>query len=255
MRAREFLKWPVLAALAVPLLFAGNAWAAFSISSASWSSSSHTLTVSGSGAASRATVTIKYTGDPTVIGTTTASSRGSWSFSKTNPSPVPCNVRAESGNSFATRSVSHHPANCSDNGGGGGGGKSINSTSQNCGQSGQPACRSTPVTEQPAPVGNNSSNPASGTGLTGYQIVGVNDLGMHCGDLDTRVLSILPPYNVLNVRVFKKPTTTGGAPTPLTDADAQVYYSAGSSATDPALGATNPLGFSAPTGSVFKSNF
>jgi hypothetical protein len=37
-----------------------------------------------------------------------------------------------------------------------------------------------------------------------YTVIGVNDLGMHCGDLDTRLASILPPYNVLHAVVLKK---------------------------------------------------
>jgi len=142
--------------------------------------------------------------------------------------------------------------------GGTGSNVSINSTSQSCGLGGQsPACSGTAVTQQPAPTSNNSLSPAPGTGLTNYQIVAVNDLGMHCGDLDTRILSILPPYNVLNARVIEKPTTSGGAPTPLTDADVEVFYSAGSSSTDPVLDPNyvNPQGYDAPTGSVFKTNY
>jgi hypothetical protein len=33
-----------------------------------------------------------------------------------------------------------------------------------------------------------------------YTLVAINDLGMHCGDLDTRISSILPPFNVLHAR-------------------------------------------------------
>ncbi len=32
---------------------------------------------------------------------------------------------------------------------------------------------------------------------TSYSVVAINDLGMHCGDLDTRISSILPPFQVL----------------------------------------------------------
>jgi len=65
--------------------------------------------------------------------------------------------------------------------------KSITSTSQNrLQQSGAQ------VAEQPA------------TRLAGYQIVAANDLGMHCGDLDQRIASILPPFNVLHAQVIQK---------------------------------------------------
>ncbi len=245
MQQRNSLRWPVLAGSLLALAFAGNAWAAFTISSASWSNSSHTLTVSGSGAASRATVTVKYTGDLVVIGTTTASRRGSWTFTKSNPSPVPCKVRAESGSSSATRSVSNAPANCSNNGGGGGGGgggasKSINSTSANN--------STVPTTAVPEQTPTNQSE---------YRVVAVNDLGMHCGDLDTRVLSILPPFNVINAQVVQ----TGSHPQLLDDSSVEVVYSAASSANDPAvldpaLQPNPPRSFTGYTFTgVFKSNF
>nr|MCU0935548.1 hypothetical protein [Gammaproteobacteria bacterium] len=76
---------------------------------------------------------------------------------------------------------------------------SINSTSQNFG-----TVPGTAVTQQPTPKSANSLKPAAGSGRAGYQILGGNDLGMHCGDLDTRVSSILPPFNVLHAVVLKK---------------------------------------------------
>ncbi len=105
--------------------------------------------------------------------------------------------------------------------------KSINSTSQN--RSRQP---STQVAEVPA---NN---------LTGYQIVAANDLGMHCGDLDQRVASILPPFNVLHAQVIQK----GHVPVILDQSKVEVVYSSASSALDPAL--VNPL---PPI--IYKTNF
>jgi hypothetical protein len=42
-----------------------------------------------------------------------------------------------------------------------------------------------------------------------HRIVVANDLGMHCADLDSRVVSILPPYNVLHAQVI----ATGTKPT------------------------------------------
>ena len=61
-----------------------------------------------------------------------------------------------------------------------------------------------PVTEGPKPKNANSLSPTAGTGTTGYQVVAINDLGMHCGDLDTRVSSILPPFQVLLAQVIQK---------------------------------------------------
>jgi hypothetical protein len=83
--------------------------------------------------------------------------------------------------------------------------------------------------------------------LNGFKLLGVNDLGMHCGDLDHRVASILPPFNVLHALALRQ----GSGSTPpviLTPSDCEVVYSAASNPKDPAL--QNPS--MAP---VFKTNF
>lgn len=104
---------------------------------------------------------------------------------------------------------------------------SINSTSKN-----KTSATTTPVTEQPKSANAN------------YRVLVNNDLGMHCGDLDHRVASILPPFNVLHAQVIKK----GAQPQILTDAAAQLFYSAASNPNDPAL-------LLAPKSSIFKTNF
>jgi hypothetical protein len=110
------------------------------------------------------------------------------------------------------------------------GGKSITSTSQN-----SATLPTGPVAEQPL------------TNLSGYSIFGVNDLGMHCGDLDHRVISILPPYNILHAQVVQKGTSTAN-PKILTDTDVQVLYSAVSNPNDPVL--------QTPTEApIYKTNF
>ncbi len=105
--------------------------------------------------------------------------------------------------------------------------KSINSTSRN---------RSTPPSSQ---VSEQSSQ-----SLSGYQVLAANDLGMHCGDLDQRVASILPPFNVVHAQVVQK----GHVPKILDQSQVQVVYSAASNPQDPAQ--VSP----APT-SVYKTNF
>lgn len=105
--------------------------------------------------------------------------------------------------------------------------KSINSTSQN---------RSAPlqiqVTEQTFQQ------------TSGYRVLAANDLGMHCADLDQRVASILPPYNILHAQVVK----TGHVPVILDLNQVQVVYSAASNPQDPVQVNTIPA-------SVFKTNF
>ncbi len=115
---------------------------------------------------------------------------------------------------------------------------SINSTSQH----GVPG---NPVPEQ------------SFVNQSGYRVFAVNDLGMHCGDFDTRISSILPPFNVLHATVIQR----GQEPNILGRADgAEVYYSAASNPNDPILSGINSAGnpgvySSMVNGVVFKTNF
>ncbi len=115
---------------------------------------------------------------------------------------------------------------------------SINSTSQN----GVPG---DPVPEQ------------SFVNQSGYRVFAVNDLGMHCGDFDTRVSSILPPFNVMHATVIQR----GAEPEVLSPADGvEVYYSAASNPDDPILSGINsagsgPVYSSMVNGVVFKTNF
>jgi hypothetical protein len=110
---------------------------------------------------------------------------------------------------------------------------SINSTSQN-NPDGPPA---EPVAEQPF------------IDLDEFTVISVNDLGIHCGDMDTRVVNILPPFNVMHAVVIQRGKKGAVA---LDDSQVSVFYSAVSNPNDPALELTPTL---APDGSVFKTNF
>lgn len=81
-----------------------------------------------------------------------------------------------------------------------------------------------------------------------HRLLVSNDLGMHCADLDARILSILPPYNVVHAQVLTK----GVKPTLLDNTAATVEYSAASNPSDPALTSAPVL---TPTGGVYKMNF
>jgi hypothetical protein len=117
---------------------------------------------------------------------------------------------------------------------------SINSTSQN----GTPGAN--PVSEQPL------------SGQSAYKVFSANDLGMHCGDFDTRISSILPPFQVVHTQVILR----GSEPDILTPADGiEVVYSASSNPGDPILTGSNSAGSGPvlssmlPDGSVYKTNF
>ncbi len=116
---------------------------------------------------------------------------------------------------------------------------SINSTSQNATEVGVVPNDLGPVSEQPF-VGNNS-----------HRVMAINDLGMHCGDFDTRIASILPPFQVLLAQVVEK----GADPRLLDKTQAEVVYSAVSNPDDPILNNPNAFTGVAPDGSVFKTNF
>ncbi len=106
---------------------------------------------------------------------------------------------------------------------------SINSTSANT------LFPAAPVTERPISASRD------------YKVLASNDLGMHCADIDYQVFSILPPFNVVHAQVVKR--GVGNArPQLMDDGNLDVYYSAASSASDPALSqdAVAP---------VYKSNF
>jgi hypothetical protein len=86
------------------------------------------------------------------------------------------------------------------------------------------------------------------TGSQSFAVLAANDLGMHCADLDYQIFSILPPFNVIHAQVIQK----GSKPVIVDGNTVDVYYSAASSALDPA-GANSVNSFS--VGSVYKSNF
>lgn len=213
--------------------------------SAEWNSARNKLVVSGL-ADKDLTVTVSNTYDSSqVFGDDTVDRNNRrWKVAQRRSSPVPCSVSASiDGSEFGQLDVQGAPADCSPKAGPGvpptAPDTSINSTSQN----NTPIM---PVTEQPL------------TGNDSYKIFGTNDLGMHCGDFDTRVSSILPPFNVLHAQVIRR----GAEPEILTRADGiEVVYSAASNPNDPILSGLNSAG-NADTissmlddGSVYKTNF
>jgi hypothetical protein len=111
-----------------------------------------------------------------------------------------------------------------------GGSVSINSTSQN-------GCPDTTIPQE-VQVPN-----------TNYSVLAINDLGMHCGDLDTRIASILPPFQVLLAQVIRK-----GTDPVLNPAGVDVFYSATSNPNDPVLSNKVFDGVMA-NGDTYKTNF
>ena len=204
-----------------------------------WSGSSNTLVARGRGT-NGLSVSISNADTGLFLGSVDVTDK-SWRFKLHNPTVVPCRVRAEQSDAqFAELDVIDAPLDC-DNGNimpPVAGDTSINSTSQNG------ALLNTPVPELAL------------AGQPGYSVFAVNDLGMHCGDFDTRISSILPPFNVLHAQVIQK----GGDPKILGEADGvSVAYSAASNPFDPILAGVSPSGepllSSVTAGNVYKTNF
>ncbi len=87
----------------------------------------------------------------------------------------------------------------------------------------------------------------------GYAVLAANDLGMHCADLDDRIFSILPPFNVVHAQVIQL-GTANTYPRILRDSDVDVTYAATASANDPAAAySINTTSQNLP--GIYKSNF
>jgi hypothetical protein len=82
------------------------------VSSASWTSKKTLLKVSGKYWGKKQSVIISNALTGHVLGTVRSGSSQSWSLTVRNPLPVPCRIRAESGEKFAERDVSHAPSAC-----------------------------------------------------------------------------------------------------------------------------------------------
>jgi hypothetical protein len=83
-----------------------------------------------------------------------------------------------------------------------------------------------------------------------HTVLAVNDLGMHCVDLDGRIANILPPFQVLLAQVVRK----DGVPE-LNPPGVSLSYSAVSNPADPILSSTGAFTGVAEDGSVYKLNF
>lgn len=99
--------------------------------------------------------------------------------------------------------------------------------------------------------GSPGAPPAPAAG--GFTIVAANDLGMHCADLDYRIFSILPPFNVVHAQVLRRGTESAG-PELLDSTLVEVLYSAASNPDDP-VGSSSLNTTSQNLPGAFKTNF
>ncbi len=214
---------------------------------AKWDAEDRELVIQGEEAKRNAQVQIKNAMSGAVLAVLFADEEGEFKAKLRGLETVPCRVRAESEGASDERLVKHAPDEC-DSG------------------------NTTPPPTDPPPIPAESSiNSTSQNGLpgfgvaeqpfvnrAGYRVFGSNDLGMHCGDFDTRISSILPPFNVLHAQVIQR----GPEPKILTPSDGiALTYSAASNPKDPVLSGVNSAGDGpvlsslAKDGTLFKTNF
>jgi hypothetical protein len=222
----------------------------FSIREAEWDSVNSRLKVTGYGER-RKEVTITNADTGAELGTVT-SKKSEWKFTKYNIDNIPCRVKATQRGSTDDMAVKYAPSDCN-NGGGNGGGGSGGGTGGGGGNGGAVSINSTSQNGMTRVVMEQAF-----TGQDGYAIFGSNDLGMHCGDLDTRISSILPPFNTVHSQVVQR----GLSPNILSPLDdIEVVYSAASNPNDPIISGINSAGSGPvassvlPDGSVYKTNF
>jgi hypothetical protein len=86
-----------------------------------------------------------------------------------------------------------------------------------------PSASRPPVDEQPPPGDPRQQQ---------HALLAFNDLGMHCADLGSVPLSILPPFNVFNAQLIER----GDPPRLMSSVDAEMRYSAASNPADPVVG-------------------
>ena len=130
-------------------------------------------------------------------------------------------------------------------------------------------CDSTVTIIVGTPGGNNNTavpqqpaHGAAGAGDGQHTVLPFNDLGMHCADLGSYPLSILPPFNVVNAHAIQKGTTGANRPRILNDSNIELRYSAASNPNDPvgadSINSTSqnfPVGVSAGQAQIRKSDF
>ena len=165
------------------------------ITETKWESGDSILVVKGVGP-SRTRITIKNENLKT-LGRVRSQNSGEWVFNK-ELSKSPCKVTAVASGQMDTASVEN--SGCGEDDGGSGG-------------------------------GDNGSN-GGGSATQGEHVtLAINDLGMHCADLDYRIFSILPPYNVLHSQVIRKGTSSS-KPQILGENEVDVYYKAAPTTTE-----------------------
>ncbi|MGH1462687.1 MAG: hypothetical protein ACRBB6_11675 [Neptuniibacter sp.] len=198
------------------LIMPVSASASLEITEAKWESGDSILVVKGLGPG-KTKIRIKDADTNSNLGRIRSKRSGEWAFTREGLSRPPCNVKAVANGEVATASVENA---CS------GGGDDDDGSSG----------------------GGNSADE--------YVTLAVNDLGMHCADIDYQIFSILPPYNVLHSQVIRK-GSSNSPPLLLGPNDVDVYYQATASTLNTSGGPVEALTSYSATldGSAYKGNF
>ena len=193
-----------------------NAEDELQIKEAKWESGDSILVVKGEGPA-RTRIKISDAESSNTLGRVRSKRSGEWEFKRENLSRPPCVVQAKADGQLSTKTVK-------DACGGNGDDDSGNDGGQNTSEE--------------------------------YVTLAVNDLGMHCADLDYQIFSILPPYNVLHSQVIRKGDRSNN-PQILNKNEVDVFYKASPSVLNAPDGPIEVITSTSKNipGVVYKSNF
>jgi len=170
------------------------------VKKAKWDEEDKELKVKGTGK-SRDTVILYDASNSNQISSTTIDSDGEWEFEIEDFNTPPCKLRLESNGDVLFTFIDGITRNCD---------------AVVIGDNDTP-------TPEPNPTPNPQPTPTQVSG--NVQVLGFNDLGMHCMDDDYSVFSVLPPFNVLHAQVIQKGTRNQN-PVILDASQVDVQYSA-----------------------------
>ena len=180
-------------------------------------------------------------GNPFQVGDTIASSGG------TSARSTVYNASGNYSTLFTASDSAGKPRSCSVI-------RSVRVISQETGGTGETSINSTSANGNNPPADPVPEPPLAFT--RDFTVIGINDLGMHCADLDSRVMSILPPFNVVHAVAIKKGVGETQNPLILDDTQVEIVYSAASNSLDPVFDPASPPELSIlGNGDVYKTNF
>ena len=170
--------------------------AILNIEKSKWDSDDNKLKVEGTGKSDQ--VVVLYDAVTSIkLATTQIDRSGEWEFKIRQLNSPPCKLRVESNGDILETSIEGVSGNC----------------------------EAIIIGDNDTPIDEPNPTPTPDIVTGNVQVLGFNDLGMHCMDDDYSVFSVLPPFNVLHAQVIQKGTSTR-KPTIMDASQVDVQYAA-----------------------------